>query len=345
MIFIRNKNNQDIKKVVDQDYMFSFFKKNKDKFIPAKEKLKKIKIHLDRNFRDRFINMTLRYELITDQKTRIFRARTHKYQDIPEREWKVLRFLKEKGLDSFIPPCFFYYSPLNILFYLEIPGKSFEEIFPKKEFSSFLKVTPKIARALKKIHVKKGPDLPFKKIAQEKKERKHWFFLMQKCGQPFYKRFSSLLKDLWQIRKNYSEIFLKPEDFRLVHSDFHWGNIIKSEENFYFIDFSYAFYGDPLEDIGGFLAQNDSMFTYHAPNYYQEKNKIKEIFIKEYFSRKITKKEKIRLLYFETQKILEMAAVLSFIEMNEYSKGKGVTRLLERATRRLNKLKKIVCQK
>jgi thiamine kinase-like enzyme len=333
MIFIRNKNITEIKKVLDQDYMFSFFNKKKKFFLNSSEKLIGLKIHLLRNFQGKYQNMTLRYELLTSQKKKFFQARIHRYQDLPEREWKVFNYLREKGLSSFIPQKLYYYSPLNILFYLQIPGKSFENLLTQKKVNSFLKFTPLIAQTLFKIHLTQGPDLPLKNKEQEKKERRHWFFLVRKCAPSFYPVFSQLLKRIWQLKQN--KLFLKPTEFKLVHSDFHWGNIIKNKDKFSFIDFSYAFCGDPLEDVGGFLAQNDSMFSYYASDHQEKKEKIRQAFIKNYFRSGISLSQQNRLFYFEIQKILEMAAILAFVEPNPRSKKQGMNNLFARARQKI----------
>jgi len=321
--------------------MFSFFKKRKHIFLNKNEKLIDLKIHLSRNFRGKFRNMSLKYDLITNQGKKVFRARVHKYQDLPEREWKAFNYLKKKGF-NFVPQKVYYYRPLNFLCYSEIPGASFEEMLSQKKIGSFLKFTSQIAKALNNVHLKKGPKLPVKTLKQEKKERRHWFFLMRKCAPYFYSDFFVLLKRIWVIRQNNLKLFLKPKDFRLVHSDFHWGNVIKSKKKFYFIDFSYAFYGDPLEDVGGFLAQNDSMFSYYAPQAQQKKDKIRELFIENYFSQSLSKSETIRLFYFEIQKILEMASILAFVEPNLDNKKKGLKTLLKRAQKRLKELENLV---
>ncbi|MCH7759400.1 phosphotransferase, partial [Patescibacteria group bacterium] len=136
-------------------------------------------------------------------------------------------------------------------------------------------------------------------------------------------------------------LFLKSSQFKIVHGDFHWGNIIKDKDQIRIIDFGYAFAGDKFEDVGGFLAQNDSMFRYYAPNFITRAEKIRRLFLKSYFSSPggPTAEENRHLLYFEIQKILEMAAILSFVESNQEYKDRGLTKLLLEAKTKLKLLK------
>ncbi len=343
MIFRRTKKVKDIKHILNKEYMFLFFKKRNKKFLLKNEQLIDLKVHLVRNFRNKFRNMSLRYELITSKRKKFIRARVHKYQDLPEREWKIANALKEQGLGKNVIPVIDYFRPLNILFYSEIPGNSFEELFPEKKFNLFIKATPLIAQWLKRIHsLKQKPGfLPIKDLSQEKKERRHWFFLVKKCTPQFYPIFNKLLKELWTFRLKNSNYFLNKSQFRLVHSDFHWGNIIKNKNQFIVIDFCYGFYGDPLEDIGGFLAQNDSMFRYHAVEFLPTADKIRKSFLKNYFQKPLSKSEQARLLYFEIQKKLEMAVILGFLEPDEEGKIKGMTILFKKVEEKLAQLKNI----
>ncbi len=359
MIFIKVKTRIDPKKTLDKEYMFSFFKKRGQKFLSINEKLIDLKIDLIRNFQGKFRNMGLRYELIITPansplkrgrkrrgvRKKIVRARIHKYQDIPRREWRVLNYFKKVGLEKITPRPLDYFKPLNILFYLETPGYSFEGILAQRKPNILLRFVPLIAKWLNRIHGlnKRLAFLPVKTIQEEKRERQHWFFLVRKCMPSFYPLFSQLLKELWGLKQKNKGLFLKPSQYRLVHGDFHWGNIIRNKNNFRIIDFGTAFLGDPLEDIGGFLAQNDSMFRYYAPRFIKKSREIREVFLKNYFKKPFLKSQKCRLLYFEIQKILEMAAILALIESNEKNKTRGVARLLREAEKKIKIVKMLKC--
>ncbi len=342
MIFIKISKVKNIKRVLDREYMLLFFKKRQKVFLKNKEELTGLKVDLVRNFRGKFRNMTLKYTLITSSGRKVIRARVHKFQDPPLRDGNVLKFLAENKLGKNIPEFIYYYRPLNIMFYLETPGTSSEILLSRRKTRPLLKIVFQTAVSLKKIHqIKRKPSfLPIKDVNQEIRERRHWFFLVKKCAPKLYQDFFILLKELWILRKENEKFFSIQSDFGLVHSDFHWGNIICHRDRFFFIDFCYAFYGDPLEDVGGFLAQNDSMFRYYAPNS-PVKEKIRRIFLESYFPAPLTKSQQCRLLYFEIQKILEMAAILSLVETNEKYKIKGMTTLLAKAGIKLLELKKI----
>lgn len=343
MIFIKIKQKINTKKVLNKDYMFSFFKRKKRNFLKEKEQLIDLEVKLVRNFREKFRNMSLKYELITNYGRKTIRARIHKFQDSPLRDGRVLNFLKNNGLGKNVPRFLYYYKPLNILFYLETPGISLEISLSEKKINLLLKFAPKIAVYLRKIHnLKRKPlFLPIKDVKQEKKEHRHWFFLVRKCGPELYQRFSPLLKELWLLRQEKKELFSISSEFGLVHSDFHWGNVVGHKNRFFFLDFCYAFYGDPLEDVGGFLAQNDSMFRYYAPEFIPKAEKIRQSFLKAYFRGVPDNSQRFRLLYFEIRKILEMAAILSLVETNKENKTKGMTTLLAKAEIKMKELKKL----
>ncbi|MDA2922213.1 aminoglycoside phosphotransferase family protein [Patescibacteria group bacterium AH-259-L07] len=354
MIFISINRKIDTRKALDKAYMLSLFKRRREKFLSKREKLVDIHIDLVRNFRGKFRNMSLKYELITNYGTTTVRAKIHKRQDTPYRAHNTLEWFKAHGLGKYTAQTLDYYRPLNMFFYKEAPGISFEELMSQKP-RFHIQFTPSIAQFLKKVHnISAQPRfLPIKDEEQEKKERRHWFFLVRKCAPQFYPLFSDNLKKLWRVRKQYEDLFLDRSQFRLVHGDFHWGNILtkiknqKSKIKNYFkvIDFGYAFLGDPLEDVGGFLAQTDSMFHYYAPDFILNADIIRKRFIKNYFgslggptSRQGRTSEQIRLYYFEIQKILEMAAIVAFLEQNPESKAKGMKRLLTKAEEKIKSL-------
>ncbi|MDA2935735.1 aminoglycoside phosphotransferase family protein [Patescibacteria group bacterium AH-259-L05] len=340
MIFISINRKVNARKALDKTYIFSMFAKRKQKFLSLNENLVDIHIDLVRNFRGKFRNMSLKYELITNRGTKVVRAKIHKRQDTPYRAYSVLQWFKKHNLETYTAMALDYYRPLNMFFYKEAPGISFEELMSQKPRIP-IQFTPLIAQFLKQVHnISAQPRfLPIKDEGQGKKERRHWFFLVRKCAPQFYPLYSDTLKKLWVYKKQYEDLFLDRSQFRLVHGDFHWGNILKSSASgFKVIDFGHAFLGDPLEDVGGFLAQTDSMFHYYAPDFISNADIIRKRFIQNYFGKHITKSEQIRLSYFEIQKILEMAAIVAFLEPNPGSKAKGIKRLLIKAEEKIKLL-------
>ena len=331
-------------KALDKAYMLAYFQKRKEKFLSKNEKLIDLKIDLVRNFRDKFRNMSLKYELKTNKKNYVVRAKIHKHQDTPYREWSILKWLGRHDLAKFVSAPLDYSKELNIFFYAEAPGESMERLFWKQGADQHIQFVPDIAQFLQRLHKVPQPKfLPIKDEKQEKKERRHWFFLVRKCGRRFYPRYSKLLKKLGCFRYNNKDIFLNLHEFRIMHGDFHWGNIIKVKGqkskvkgHFRVIDFGYSFLGDPLEDVGGFLAQTRSMLRYYCPDFLSLDKKIRNIFIKNYFGNPISKS--VRLTYFEIQKILEMAAILVFVETKEENKSRGMERLLNRAEKKIEEL-------
>ena len=76
--------------------------------------------------------MSLGYELITDKGKKFIRARTHKYQDLPEREWKIANTLKKQGLGKNVIPVIEYFRPLNMLFIQIFPELLLKNCSPKR---------------------------------------------------------------------------------------------------------------------------------------------------------------------------------------------------------------------
>ncbi|MDD5625654.1 MAG: phosphotransferase [Patescibacteria group bacterium] len=341
MIFIKLPRIFSTKKSLDKKHMLLLFQKRRKNFLTKGEKLLDLQIELVRNFCGKYRNMSLKYTLITNHGIKNIRAKIHRRQDIPYREWKTLNWLKSKGFKQNIPHFLDYDPSLNIYFYLETPGFSLENLMAQGKINNQINLIKPIVRCLKKMHniSSEKPDfLPIKTLEKEKWEYRHWYFLVRKCAKDFYPEFSFLLKQLWQFRQKNKEIF--KNNFGLVHGDLHWGNIISQNKKFKIIDFSYAFWGDPLEDVGGFLAQNDSMFRYYAPKLKKQSQEIRNLFFKNYFTKQELedRKIKIRLLYFEIRKILEMAAILALVESNKENKAKGIEILLKQAEEKIKKL-------
>lgn len=341
MIFVKINRRINTRKALDKAYMLFLFKRRREKFLSKREKLVDIHIDLVRNFRDKFRNMSLKYELVTNYGTRVVRAKIHKRQDTPYRAYNVLEWFKAHGLGKYTAQALDYYRPLNMFFYKEAPGISFEELMSQKP-RIHIQFAPLIAQFLKQVHgiSQQLTFLPTKTIKQQLKERRHWFFLVRKCAPQFYPLYSDNLRKLWAYKKQHEDLFLDKSQFRLVHGDFHWGNILKSSSSrFKVIDFGCAFLGDPLEDVGGFLAQTDSMFHYYAPDFTSNAGIIRKRFMQSYFgSLGGSASQEKRLLYFEIQKILEMAAIVAFLEPDPESKAKGMERLLAKVEEKIKLL-------
>ena len=326
------------KKSFNKNYMLSFFNKRKKIFFGNNKKITDLDIKIVRNFRGKFRNMSLKYTLYFGKNEKVIRGKISKYQDTPLREWRVLSWLKKNNLKNISQPLY-YYRLLNLFFYRESPGISFEKILSQHKIEKLIMFTPKIVQWLKRLHkipIKENI-LPVVTWKEELKERRQWHFLVRKCAPSFYNDYRKLLKKHLELRKR---IILSKN---IIHGDFHWGNILcqnlnisnKKRLNFTVIDFGSSLYGDSLEDVGGFLAQTDSMFRYYAPNFLDKAEKIKKIFLKEYFSKKINDSEKKRLIYFEISKIFQMISILALTEADGENKSNGITTLLKEAEKKI----------
>ncbi|MBL7053822.1 aminoglycoside phosphotransferase family protein [Patescibacteria group bacterium] len=338
MIFIKLKNKINIKKTINKEYMFSFFKENKNKFLNKQEKILKIKIYLNRNFMGKFRNISLVYKITTNKRNIRIRARAHNNKDIPFRDYKSIKWLRDNNINN-VPIPLYYDKSLNIFFYKESPGQSFERLFNDKNPEIYLDFSLKIADFLRKMHkISRKPDfLPIKTRKQDIKERRHWFFLTKKCCPKVYPFFRKTLKGLWTVNQKNLKFFDNNE-FRFVHGDVHWGNVIKNKDDFSVIDFCWGSWAHPLEDVACFLAQNDSMFRYYMSDFLGWRKKIRDVFIKKYFKNNLTHQEEFLLTYFEIQKILEMAAIHCFVEGNKDNKINGANTLITRASKKLKQI-------
>ncbi|MCK4968477.1 MAG: aminoglycoside phosphotransferase family protein [Candidatus Aenigmarchaeota archaeon] len=351
MLFINLKTpikTEKVKQVINKQWITNFFSQRVRQYWPN-SKLIDVNLEIVRNFRGKFRNLALKYILTIYQagklKKKIIRGRIDCLHQCPLIHYQTLIYLRQHSFNRSITRPLLYYQPLNFLLYEDLAGIPLQNLLEKRrQLNVLLETTPAIIKWLKKLH-----SLPIKKnniwrqhnLNYEKDERRHWLFLFRKCAPSFHQRAKEILNSLWKIRKDDS--FLSSKDFSLIHSDFHWGNIIvQTSKKIGIIDLADASLGDQLEDIAKLIVQTESMFSYYAPKRQVLRDKIiKQILTNYFFSTKPRSSQLIRLYYFMTLNYLQMAAIQSLVETNKEYREKSIITLLTKAEEKLRELKKL----
>ncbi|MFN3301446.1 MAG: phosphotransferase [Patescibacteria group bacterium] len=332
-----------IKKFLDKDWVINLFNRKIKKYFPG-AKIDDLEIEILRNFLGKFKNLTIRYKLFLNfgrykRKENVL-AKINALTTVPKRWFLVAKLLKKNCFKE-IPVILDYLPSFNVVFYKEIKGKSLQDILQEKRISKILKIIPQIGLLLKKFHSLKIKDFPIiKNKKEEEKEHRHWFFLIRKCLPSFEKRMKKIYYSLKKFRERNKNFFLKENDYILTHGDFHFGNLILSGKKIKILDFSESDLYDPLNDVASFLAQTESMLRYYLPKKFllYQKN-IENIFLKNYFKKKIGKSEWIRIKFFKIRNFLQMAGILSFVIWPPKDKILAVKKSLDLAEKELINLK------
>lgn len=342
MVFVDIHRKINARRVLEYAWAKRFFKSRVKGYFPE-AKFLDVKIELVRNFRGKFRNLAIKYLLIVGikegKKTKLIRARIDTLHNNPARQYQFLKYLYSRGFKNTIARPLEYMPSLNMLLYEDLPGIPFQSLLEEhKNLQSLLQLTPQITSWLKRFHklkITSPKQFISRDIKVEKKDRQHWLFLLRKCAPEFYLVTKEILDDCWQLRKK-SNAFIKPKDFSLVHGDFHWGNIIsKANRKIGVLDFSDSLLADPLEDVARFMTQTWSMFRYYAPKKQSLGRKIVAKFLKCYFKKKPGSQELIRLYYFATNSLVQMAAIQALVETHEPAKKRSIEALLKEARRKL----------
>jgi len=303
------------------------------------KKVNLVKIEILRNFLGKFKNLTVRYKLVSKKKEINILAKINALTLAPRKWYQVVKILEGKNFKE-IPEIFGYLKRYNTVFYKEIEGESLQDLLSKKKIRIILKLVPQIAKILKKFHslkIKKFFIVKNKK--EEKKEHRHWLFLIKKCAPKFLKRFKKIYYSLIKFKKRKAIFFLKEKDYILTHGDFHFGNLILTDRKIKIIDFSESELYDPLNDVACFLSQSDSMLRYYFPkNFKNYHKKVENLFLKNYFKKGLNKEEKKRIGFFKVRNFLQMAAILSIVVWPKKDKILAVKKSLDLAEKELNRL-------
>jgi tRNA A-37 threonylcarbamoyl transferase component Bud32 len=334
---------KEIKKLLNQSsaqrIFFALFRKKYKNL----EKVNLEKIEILRNFLGKFKNLTVRYKLIL-----IFKKKKEKINVLakinaltisPQRWFKVAKSLEEKKFKE-IPEILGYLPKYNAVFYREIKGESLQDLLVKKKIKFIFKLIPKIAKTLKKFHSLEIKNFfLIKNEKEEKREHRHWLFLIKKCTPKFFKRFKKIYYSFKKFKKKNEKIFLKEKDYILTHNDFHFGNLILTGKKIKIIDFSESDLYDPLNDVASFLSQNESMLRYYFPkNFKKYQKRIEDLFLKSYFKKGLKEEEKKRIGFFKVRNFLQIGAILSFVVWPKKDKFLAVEKSLNLAEKELKKL-------
>jgi len=349
MLFEKIKKRINAKKVIKDDWVYFFFRGRVKKYFPDADKLLAVKTEIIRNFRGKFRNLSLRYTLTylkkdNRKKQGVLRAKINTLHLNPKRHYLTLCFLKEQGFGKYISDPVDYIADLNLFLYKELKGECFQDFLSThKNLNLLLSATPKISNFIYRVHslpVKPSPKFRVAEKDFEKSCRYHWSFLVRKCAPAFFPKMRALLDEVWKQRSKKNITYKKP--LSLIHGDFHWGNIILVTKNRVgFLDFGDSKLSDPFVDLASFIVQTESMFRYYCPNKDKLKQAIIKKFLQNYFKRDLTKQEQAKLLYFEANQYLQIAAVHAFIEPNPVYKKQGLETLLGAAEKKIDLLKSL----
>jgi len=342
-MLINLKKKVKIKRLIEPDFVRNLLAKRVKKYYPGVKKIDDLQVEILRNFLGKFRNFTLRYRLVLNfgkyKKKKNILAKANTLHDNPKRWFIAAKILERNGFKK-IPKVLDYLPRFNLVLYEEVKGLCPQDLLIQKKIKKIFKVIPEVALFLKKFHsLKIKKILPIKNKKEENKEHRHWLFLIKKCAPKFLKRFKKIYYPLIKFREKNKKIFPKPEDFSLIHGDLHFGNIILTDKKVKIIDFGDAQFYDPLDDLARFLAQSKSMLEYYQPpDYYFYERKIENLFLKNYFRKKIKNEEKIRITFFKVRNFLQMAGILSFIIWPKKDKFLAVKKSLNLAEKELNLL-------
>ncbi len=334
---------REIKKLLNQEKVEKIIFPLLRKKFPSLKKIDSLEIEVLRNFLGKFKNLTVRYKLILNfgkrKKKMNLIAKINTLTLTPKRWYKVSQVL-EKNYFRDIPEVLGYLPKFNTVFYQEIKGISIQELLAEKRILKVLDLIPPIASLLRNFHsLKIKRFFIIKNKNEEKREHRHWLFLIKKCAPKFLKRFKKIYYSLMKFKEKNQEIFLKEKDYILTHGDFHFGNLILIDKKIKMIDFSESDLYDPLNDVGSFLSQTESMLRYYFPKKFLiYQRKIENLFLKIYFNRKLKSEEEKRIGFFKTRVFLQIAAILSFTIGPKKDKFLAVKKSLYLAERELNKL-------
>lgn len=233
-----------------------------------------------------------------------------------------------------------YLPEFNALFYEKAEGFSLQELLDKRQIGQIIRKIPQVSKLLCRLHGLKIKNFfIIKDKKEEKREYRHWLFLIRKCSPSFEEKFKKLYYSLINFKKKNKNIFLEEKNYILTHGDFHLGNIISSSRGLKIVDFGDVNLYDPLEDVGAFLAQTESMLKYVLPQKYgQHYKKIEDLFLRCCFTIKALPEERKRIIFFKARSFLQMAAVFSFVVWPLQNKKRAIERALSFAQREINKV-------
>ncbi len=279
--------------LLDEKYVFSFFKKELLPFYPSFVGIKKIKIkpHKKYIWADTY-HVVFEFEtsfITKENKIKNLSIFCSAHSNEPRKNFfDGLKFLWDNnfGKGELTAPRPLFYSELfNAVFYRGITGENLLYYISKKNFSEIETITVKIAKWLYKLH-----SLPVEKAKNFNSENSCIRTVLP--GVDFIlNRVQNDYPDLYDICKKIYSVLMEKEDFfsnhakniRLIHGDAHPENFIKiSERKLGAIDFTDLCLADFARDLGSFMQQLDYMLKKHLGDDKDYIEKIKSLFLNAY---------------------------------------------------------------
>ncbi|MBZ9572534.1 phosphotransferase [Patescibacteria group bacterium] len=325
--------------LLDKKWVGNFFQGRFAKYFPEAEKLIDFRIKILKIFLN-YQRISIRYNLLLSSQSKSFKksvivkaekktGSVKKTSGI-EIDYLTNLFIKAQGLNYLIPRILEYYQPLGAFFYEPIEGLCLKQLSIEHRSEEFMKLIPKVAVAIKKIHQFRNKyQIILKNQAWENEQYKHNLFLIEKYYPFNFERFKKLIKACKDFKLKHKDDF-SSENYCLTHGDLHSGNIFITDQRIKFLDFSDAGLYDPLSDLGSFFIHTELMFEYDFHQNYQEMIKeVRGLFYQDYFNRSPTNSEKNRIYYYILNNLFR---IIGYAALNEgsYKKLTGPNKLLEK---------------
>jgi thiamine kinase-like enzyme len=190
----------------------------------------------------------------------------------------------------------------------------------KHKDREFLEKIPAIVNSLKEVHKIKTRKKDRIIVKNKKQEEKEW----QKGLKLVRQYYPSAIDEvtLWvkkcRTLRNRNKKYFNVDSYKMTHGDFYSRNILINNGLIKLIDFSNSCFCDPLNDVGNFLINTELMFEYDFhDNHRQLMEILKDIFLKNYFSKPATKEQKFKINYFILTNLIR---IIAFAAMSEGSK-------------------------
>lgn len=188
-----------------------------------------------------------------------------------------------------------YVASLNLTLQEQVPGQSLGEFVTSSQFVPLVQQT---ANSLAALHSLTFPLFQSRTPQDEARFARHFGTVLMTIHPQLARRIERLRDRL------VSEVATRTQTRGPVHGDFHDFNILVDGERLTFIDLEGLVYGDPLVDVGRFLASMRKRALFVFGNSAKLAN-VAETFLAEYLTRTSANESRARL--FETVFLLKSA--------------------------------------
>jgi len=321
-----------IKLLLNQKWVKDFFSQKVPRYFPGNQlidcRIKPLKVYLD------YKSVVVKYNLeVSDEKNNISEKEViGKAERINDRflkskkengilvDYSITNFLYERGLSNILAKPFDYIPSLNLYINEFITGYFLQELSMKHKDREFLEKIPAIVDSLKKVHkikVQKKDRIIVKNKKQEEKEWQKGLKLVRQYYPSAIDEVTLWVKKCRTLR-NRNKKYFNVDSYKMTHGDFYSRNILINDGRIKLIDFSSSSLHDPLNDVGNFLINTELMFEYDFHDSYRQlMENLKDIFLKNYFSKPATEEQEFKINYFILTNLIRIIAFAAMSEGNK----------------------------